>query len=236
MAGRRTAGGRTAPAGGDTGARRARLSPDERRGQLVAAARRVMFSKGVVSASVSDIVREAGVAQGTFYLYFESKDEVVNAVAQEWADEWFEGARAVTEDASLDGLEKLLGIFASRRLTEVSITGRPEFYRHVHRSENRSFHDALARAQGERIAPLVERAIREGMDQGLFATGFPAEAAVWVVAAVLGAESFLDPSETGYDARRWAISYVDFILRALACTASAARVEEILERHLASRL
>ena len=44
-----------------------------RRAQLLRAARKVFRAKGYDGASVSEIVREAGVAQGTFYLYFPSK-------------------------------------------------------------------------------------------------------------------------------------------------------------------
>ncbi len=44
-----------------------------RRAQLLGAARKVFRAKGYDGATVSEIVREAGVAQGTFYLYFPSK-------------------------------------------------------------------------------------------------------------------------------------------------------------------
>ena len=44
-----------------------------RRAQLLGAARKVFRAEGYDGASVSEIVREAGVAQGTFYLYFPSK-------------------------------------------------------------------------------------------------------------------------------------------------------------------
>ena len=46
-----------------------------RRAQLLRAARKVFRAKGYDGASISEIVREAGVAQGTFYLYFPSKKD-----------------------------------------------------------------------------------------------------------------------------------------------------------------
>ena len=55
-----------------TSARRTETEP-VRRAQLLKAARKVFRAKGYDGASVSEIVREAGVAQGTFYLYFPSK-------------------------------------------------------------------------------------------------------------------------------------------------------------------
>ena len=69
------------------------LSPAERRSQLLAAARRVFAARGYHNAGVSHIIREAGVARGTFYNYFESKRTVFTAVLDELTTEltgpWF---------------------------------------------------------------------------------------------------------------------------------------------------
>jgi AcrR family transcriptional regulator len=58
-------------------------SEAQRREQILAAARDVFADKGYETATISDIVKKAGVAQGTFYLYFESKKGVVVELAQQ---------------------------------------------------------------------------------------------------------------------------------------------------------
>jgi len=58
-------------------------SERQRREQILSAARDVFREKGYESATVSDIVRRAGVAQGTFYLYFDSKKTVVIELARQ---------------------------------------------------------------------------------------------------------------------------------------------------------
>ena len=58
------------------------LSEAERRQQILTAARSVFEEKGYETATVSDIVQRAGVAQGTFYLYFPSKKDVVVGLAR----------------------------------------------------------------------------------------------------------------------------------------------------------
>ena len=57
-----------------------------RRAEIVSAAAVAFAEQGVACTAVSDIVKAAGVAQGTFYLYFESKDDVVLAVAELFGD------------------------------------------------------------------------------------------------------------------------------------------------------
>ena len=59
-----------------------RTKPD-RRADLLAAARAVLAEKGLEAATVSEIVARAGVAQGTFYLYFPSKMALIPALDKE---------------------------------------------------------------------------------------------------------------------------------------------------------
>lgn len=53
---------------------------------IIRAARALFDDKGIIKASVNDIVKRAGVAKGTFYLYFETKDDVVRAIILESLD------------------------------------------------------------------------------------------------------------------------------------------------------
>jgi len=78
--------------------RAAPLSPEERRTQLLRAARRVFADRGYHKAGVSHIIREAGVARGTFYNYFESKRAVFTAVLDELTTEL--GAAVVPIDVT----------------------------------------------------------------------------------------------------------------------------------------
>ena len=48
----------------------------DRRGQILEIALQLFAENGYHKTKVSDIVREAGVAQGTFYWYFKSKEEI----------------------------------------------------------------------------------------------------------------------------------------------------------------
>src|SRR6202171_5688929 len=48
--------------------------------EILEAARRIIASLGYAATNVEEIAREAGMAKGTFYLYFKSKEEVLVAV------------------------------------------------------------------------------------------------------------------------------------------------------------
>lgn len=59
---------------------RAAQAREKRREGLLRAATRVFAKKGYRSASISDVIKAAGVARGTFYLYFRSKQDILFAV------------------------------------------------------------------------------------------------------------------------------------------------------------
>ena len=59
--------------------RRRRLLPEERRRQIVEAVNRVVAEYGVAGATVSRIAATAGVSEGTLYVYFASREEMLTA-------------------------------------------------------------------------------------------------------------------------------------------------------------
>jgi len=51
--------------------------------RIIEAATRIFARKGFFQAKISDIAREAGVADGTIYLYFDNKDDILISLFEE---------------------------------------------------------------------------------------------------------------------------------------------------------
>ncbi|PSL43532.1 TetR family transcriptional regulator [Salsuginibacillus halophilus] len=51
--------------------------------QIISAAKQLLAEHGIENIKVNDIVKQAGVAQGTFYLYFRSKSALIPEIAAE---------------------------------------------------------------------------------------------------------------------------------------------------------
>ncbi|ANY68393.1 hypothetical protein BBD42_19385 [Paenibacillus sp. BIHB 4019] len=77
--------------------RTTRVKDERKKIELLAAARQVMKEKGMEDMTITEIVRRAGVAQGTFYLYFPSKTSLVVALAEEMLQSALERVMAETE-------------------------------------------------------------------------------------------------------------------------------------------
>jgi len=79
--------------------------------------------KGVDDTSVNDIVHEAGIAKGTFYLYYSNRDDLINAVFEEFADEFL--ADVISANRDLQKIapfaESLLEYFRKNRMFLVEL-------------------------------------------------------------------------------------------------------------------
>jgi len=80
---------------------------DERLQEILSTARELFFTKGYATTSINDIISAIGIAKGTFYHYFDSKDDLLIAVTEQITDEALVGVREIVADPKLNALEKL---------------------------------------------------------------------------------------------------------------------------------
>jgi len=79
----------------------------QNREKLLAAARKVFAEKGVGAATARDIVRETDLATGTFYNYFDSKEEVFTALLSELAGKARQRVRAQRREPGLSVAQRV---------------------------------------------------------------------------------------------------------------------------------
>jgi len=92
----------------------ARRRSDDKRRRILDAAVQVFARKGYFGAKVAEIARQAGVADGTIYLYFHNKEDILVSLFNEVMAEHIEGARQ--EIAQLPGAPGRLQAIARRHL------------------------------------------------------------------------------------------------------------------------
>jgi AcrR family transcriptional regulator len=88
---------------------RPRTKPAEtRQEELMDAAQALFLSQGVDATTISDIVAAADVAKGTFYTYFASRTEILQALAQRYTRQFMaEVDQAVQQHPAGDGVARL---------------------------------------------------------------------------------------------------------------------------------
>ncbi len=92
--------------------RRAELKR-ENHAKLLAAARKVFAQKGLVGATARDIVRETDLATGTFYNYFDDKEEAFRAVLEEFSEQARARAREMRRQPGVGLEERIFNAYCS---------------------------------------------------------------------------------------------------------------------------
>src|SRR6266852_4860493 len=72
----------------------------DKRGAILDAAQRLFLRYGVKRTALDDVVREAGIAKGTLYLYFDSKDALFAAIAERLCAEMLGNAEEAIASSS----------------------------------------------------------------------------------------------------------------------------------------
>ena len=122
------------------------------------------FQKGYEETSVDDIIAEAGIAKGTYYYYFETKEQMLEEVIGMMIGQETEAARQIVQ-AQLPVHQKIAGIIASLRPSreEEPIEGA------LMRPENSMMHRRVRSRLVEIVVPLLSQVVEEGIRQGVFA-------------------------------------------------------------------
>ncbi len=77
-----------------------RSRTSDKRNRILQAAVKVFAAKGFYVARVSDVAREAGVADGTIYLYFASKGDLLRGLFEENMERLIDRVRRVADEAT----------------------------------------------------------------------------------------------------------------------------------------
>lgn len=134
--------------------------------RIIEAATRIFARKGFFQAKVSDIAREAGVADGTIYLYFDNKDDILISLFEEQMKAVLDNM--VRKLAKENDPVKKLHQFA---LTHLRLIEENKNVAEIIQVELRQSSKFMKEYKNEGFAQyldLIADIIREGQEKGVF--------------------------------------------------------------------
>lgn len=155
--------------------------PEARRNEIMEAALELFLERGAEGTAVTDIVRSVGVAQGTFYYHFDSKDSLLDALAERLAEPVSAVVASRLGDASTPVPERARNTVAA--LLDLIEASRTHLAGLV-RPGNEGLHDRVGNALRAHLAPAFTELVREGNADGSLAVAPAAETVELLLATV----------------------------------------------------
>lgn len=146
---------------------------EERRNEILDVAERLFCAKGFDNTSTNDILNEIGIARGTLYYHFKSKEDILDAMIERLTNQMLNKASVIALDESIPVLERL-----TRTMLSLNIDNElgDMVMEQVHRPQNALMHQKLEKMLLGRVNKLMTKIAEDGIRQGIMHTDYPAEA------------------------------------------------------------
>ncbi|WP_282182638.1 TetR/AcrR family transcriptional regulator [Aliiroseovarius marinus] len=147
-------------------------APEERRAEIVDTADRLFRQHGYAKCSVEMIIREIGVAKGTFYYYFKSKPDILEAVVDKTLGQVVEMAQSVADAPALSAMQKMEALLGGSHIGNDDSLDVAEM---LHLPENRELHELTNIQTVLQLSPILAQIVEQGVGEGVFDVEKPLE-------------------------------------------------------------
>lgn len=147
-------------------------APEERREEIVETADRLFRQHGYANCSVEMIIREIGVAKGTYYYYFKSKQDILEAIVERTLGRIVDMAKGVADDPSLSAMQKMQALLENSQIGDGDSLEVAEM---LHLPENRELHELTNVQTVLQLSPILAQIVEQGIAEGVFDVDRPLE-------------------------------------------------------------
>ena len=149
--------------------------PEERKKEILSAAEELFAEKGYENTAVSEIVKKVGVAQGLFYYYYKSKEEILNALADMYTKKIVKTIEDIvdSDNTAKDKIhlciERFIDVLGLRKKRIAKLSN------YFHKEENTAMHHKYALKMIDKISPVLAKVVKQGVEEKVFNTDYPEE-------------------------------------------------------------
>lgn len=114
-----------------------RKQADERRKEILDAAEELFSRRGFDGTSTNDILEKVGIARGTLYHHFKSKEDIMNGLIDRYSERLLGTARRIAANKSIPIVDRIICVVMSMQLSGAN---SEEMMEHIHRPQNALMH------------------------------------------------------------------------------------------------
>lgn len=146
---------------------------EERRKEILETAERLFLTKGYTKTTVNDILKEIGIAKGTFYHYFKSKEEVMDEIIMRIIKEDVTKAKRIVSNPDIPVLDKLFKILMEQSPKSGDV--KEKMIEQFHQLNNAEMHQKSLVQSIIHLSPVLTEVLEQGIEEGIFYTPYPQE-------------------------------------------------------------
>lgn len=146
-----------------------------RKNEILDAAARLFAEKGFDNTSTSDIMSAVGIAKGTLYHHFKSKEDIMDSLIERQTTQILDRARKAAGDTSLSVEERMIATISALHIEDTDQTGGNEIIDHLHKPQNALMNQKTKQIILQRVPPIMAEIVNDGIAQGLYVTPYPLE-------------------------------------------------------------
>lgn len=147
---------------------------DSRRSEILDTAQQLFYQKGYEQTSIQDLLNAVGIAKGTFYHYFASKQALLEELTERIVTETMAIIQELIDQPDLTAVEKFTRIYLQTHQWKVEHKGfMLDLMRIFYRDDNLRLRYQLMRTSMEHFVALVTQVIEQGVAEGVFVTAYP---------------------------------------------------------------
>ncbi|PEL59934.1 TetR/AcrR family transcriptional regulator [Bacillus wiedmannii] len=146
---------------------------EERRKEILETAERLFLTKGYTKTTVNDILKEIGIAKGTFYHYFKSKEEVMDEIIMRIIKEDVTKAKRIVSNPDIPVLDKLFKILMEQSPKSGDV--KEKMIEQFHQPNNAEMHQKSLVQSIIHLSPVLTEVLEQGIEEGIFSTPYPQE-------------------------------------------------------------
>lgn len=159
-------------------------SPQERKSEILQVSLELFMKNGYENTSIGDIVKKVGVAQGLFYYYFKSKEEVYQATLEFYTDTFAENLQEIILDRTIPLMNRVQQIF--KVIGDMFADPEPNLMGEMHKAERMDLHNRLSLHMAQSLVEPLVIILNECNAEGLTHIKNTGYAASYIVFGVFG--------------------------------------------------
>ena len=159
---------------------------DEKKTSIVLATLNIIFEEGLDNFSVNYLLRKLKISKGSFFHYFDSKEDLLADVIDYASQPFISIMESVIGESDLRPKEKLIKLYRSIGSTKVDLgKGFEYLVRILLHNENKFFIMEIMEKTLKECLPAFENLIAEGVRAGDFSVEYPAAAASHILSMTM---------------------------------------------------